>query len=860
MKRYTLKLAIAFVFIYVLLMVVVVFAYTIISQNFLIDQAESNLMSSGKSIASIIDTQLEFDYQRLSTLIDYYESNSLDPITSLEQIQSTLYVQDNNYLGFGVLNGNVLSYNGETYTYIQDYSESDIRQKVSFYSFNKAFGTGEETVCIFFSVGDYLAFFDAESYLDPILEHSAVASEYAIMSSNNTLFYQSYENATLSYFYDYLRPSYPEEQINGIKDVIMNDGSLVIQAPFHDISSYIGFYPLSQSLSDEYFYLVEIYDQVNVLNSISYLSNILWALFLVIFIIFAIALLILYKILEQKQSDIENARLTHYYAKPYIIKIKYNGKIKSYNRSFKRLLGEYDVYSEVSDFKIKEEDDKESLMNIIHQQKSFTVLFQIGIDKIAYIRLIPIKVTGGFLLIGNDVTHIEGKFDTYRNMALYDPITNLPNLNSLQQDLQSLFDDKDLLSRKNSLIAFDVVAYSKINLLLGEKSGERFLVILSELVKQSLEGYPATIYNFDSDVFVILLKDIENYNWVQRWISKILTQFEQPITLDKNFIEVKVKIGVFNIESDRYEILNPETAYDNVMLALNHAKESAQHQSFVYDVSLTMVASREQRMEIDLANGIKNHEFVMALQPQYNNQTEKIIGFEALIRWKNPKYGNESPLKFIEMAEKNNMIIDIGRIALHETFMIAKEMEEYDIHISINISPVQILQAGFVNDVISIFEQYELKKHSICLEITETFLIGSFELVINKLKLLQKYGFDIHLDDFGTGYSSLQYLRDLPINTIKIDRAFIINLETDTHSRAIVSMISNLAKNIGLQVISEGIENDKQNQIVYKAGCDIIQGYLIGPAVDKQSAIQLIKAYNIDKSIHVNLQKNVKTR
>ncbi|MDR4968611.1 MAG: EAL domain-containing protein, partial [Acholeplasmataceae bacterium] len=140
-------------------------------------------------------------------------------------------------------------------------------------------------------------------------------------------------------------------------------------------------------------------------------------------------------------------------------------------------------------------------------------------------------------------------------------------------------------------------------------------------------------------------------------------------------------------------------------------------------------------------------------------------------------------------------------------------------------------------------------------EITETFLIGSFELIINKLKLLKKYGFNIHLDDFGTGYSSLQYLKDLPINTLKIDRAFIINLESDAYSRAIVQMISSLAKNVGLEVIAEGIENDRQNQLVYKSGCNIIQGYLISPAVVKSEAIKLIEDYNINKTKKVEVQK-----
>ena len=133
-------------------------------------------------------------------------------------------------------------------------------------------------------------------------------------------------------------------------------------------------------------------------------------------------------------------------------------------------------------------------------------------------------------------------------------------------------------------------------------------------------------------------------------------------------------------------------------------------------------------------------------------------------------------------------------------------------------------------------------------------------MVINKLKLLEKHGFSIHLDDFGSGYSSLQYLKDLPVNTIKIDKAFIDSVESDAHSRAIVSMISNLAKNIGLEVIAEGIENEKQNQIVFKSGCNIIQGYFISRPVPKAEAIKIIQAYNIDKTIVIESIKQIKTR
>ncbi len=850
------KLAIAFVISYAILVLVVVFAYTTISSNFIIKQAKENLIQRGEVAAERIDSQLRFDYLKVSDLIDQYEISSPDAAVALNGAALSISVLNDTYQGFGRLNDRTLLVGLDAYTYDSSFGFFDIHQRVAIYSFDEAFGTGPTEPYIFFLIDDIVAFFAADSYIETIMTEFSTITHFGLMTADNRIAYASFDNGSYRYFYDYLRNyQVSESLIDEMKATTSNHVSNVFQANFANEGSFITLNGIDAIHSNKHFYVVMTFNESDVIGSMAYLTNILWALFFVIFVLFASALLVLFKILETKMHDIENAKVTHYYAKPYLVRINRRGKIKSYNQSFKKLLGDYDIYDEIKDFEIKKEFDLEAIEDIIQRQRAFTAIFELGLQRLVYIRFVPIKTTGGYLLVGDDITSIEGRFDEYRNMALYNKVTHLPNLNSLRQDLQAFFMNADELKNYNALVSLDIVSFAKINVLLGEKSGDRFLMIFSELIDESLEGYPSTLYNTNADSFVIFFRNIENYAWVTRWINKVLSIFEKPITIDKNFINIDVKIGVFNIEADRYEILNADVAYDNMLLALNHAKESSQHKSFVYDVSLSLIASREQRMEADLANAIKNQEFYMVLQPKYNNQEERIIGFEALIRWNNPKYASESPLKFIQMAERNNMIIDIGRIALHETFQIAKELEPYNIHISLNVSPVQLLQAGFVNEIVSVFEQYELKKHSISLEITETFLIGSFDLVINKLKLLQKYGFDIHLDDFGSGYSSLQYLKDLPINTIKIDRAFVINIETDAHSRAIVNMISSLARNIGLEVVTEGIENDKQNQLVYRAGCNIIQGYLISPPVVKSEAIRLIREFNIDHTRTVELVK-----
>ena len=862
MKTFTWKLAIAFIISYVILVVVVVLSYTRITQNFIYTQARHNLDEQGDVIALRLDNQLDFDYSRIETLIESYETLGEDPLERLQEQTYSLHVLDQTFRGFGLLDGRDLVIGENTYTYVAAFDFVDFMQPMAIYTFREAFGTTEDTPYIFFMFGDIVGYFEAKPYIDTIFAESDNALDYALITADNRMALRSFEGISYGNFYDYLRYyGSLEPTIDDIKDAFLLEESITVQTPFLDRDSFLSFNPLDPKFSTKQFYFVQAYSVDTIIDSMAYLTNILWALFFVIFVIFAIAMLIVYKILETKMHDIENARITHYYAKPYIVRVNKSGKIMSYNQSFRKLLGDYDIYDEVKDFEIKKEFDMEAIQDILQRQRAFTAIFELGLQRLVYVRFIPVKTVGGYLLIGDDVSHIEGAFDEYRNMALYNKRTHLPNNNSLKKDLQTFFNNPDDLKQKNALIALDVMSFEKIKSLIGEKSGDRFLIIISEIIDESLEGYPATLYNLDEEHYVIFMRDIEQYNWVTRWISKILGTFEKPVTIDKNFIDVDIKLGIFNIEMERYEILNPDTAYDNMMLALNHAKESTQHKYFVYDVALALVASRDQRMEADLAVAIKNQEFYMVLQPQYDTQAERLVGFEALIRWNNPKYQSESPLKFIQMAERNNMIIDIGRIVLHETFQIAKELEPYNIHISLNVSPVQILQAGFVNELISIFEQYDLKKHSIAIEITETFLIGSFDLVITKLKLLQNYGFDIYLDDFGTGYSSLQYLKQLPVNTIKIDRAFVINIETDAHSRAIVTMISSLAKNIGLDVVTEGIETEKQNQMVFKAGCHLIQGYIISPPVVKSEAIKLIKEYNIDKTKKiegVKVRKDVK--
>jgi len=176
-------------------------------------------------------------------------------------------------------------------------------------------------------------------------------------------------------------------------------------------------------------------------------------------------------------------------------------------------------------------------------------------------------------------------------------------------------------------------------------------------------------------------------------------------------------------------------------------------------------------------------------------------------------------------------------------FKLAKKLEPYRIHVSVNVSPVQLLQVGFVQQLIDEFQKLDLTPGSVAVEITETLLMGNFNLVTEKLKILKEKGFSIHLDDFGTGYSSMLYLKDLPVDTIKIDKEFTKHIETNKVSEAIVKTICNLGTSLQLGIICEGVETQIQSDMIKKFGCRVIQGYLIGKAMPYEEAVELIEKY-----------------
>ena len=238
-----------------------------------------------------------------------------------------------------------------------------------------------------------------------------------MMGDENSIYVSSNLDSSQNLFYNFIRQSgYNEDYIDEIIDVVSNHQTDVFNMNFLNQESVVSFIPITTSLSTKGYYLVQIYAEAAVVDSLNYLTSTLWALFAVIFVLFSITLIVIYKILEQKVHDIENARLNLYYAKPYVMKIKKSGKIRTYNRAFARLLQGSKKYTYLRDFEIKDMLEDTTVEEMLHRQKSFTLVLEIS-DKIVYVRFITTRSTGGYILIGDDITHIEGRFDAYEKIS-----------------------------------------------------------------------------------------------------------------------------------------------------------------------------------------------------------------------------------------------------------------------------------------------------------------------------------------------------------------------------------------------------------------------------------------------------------
>ena len=442
-------------------------------------------------------------------------------------------------------------------------------------------------------------------------------------------------------------------------------------------------------------------------------------------------------------------------------------------------------------------------------------------------------VVKGIVGIIIDISEHKAVEKQLHYVSYYDTLTNLPNRVLLYKQLQ----DSILQSKKEcqsmALLYLNVDRFQRINDTLGYKAGDQFLRCLSfQLKKNARIG--DIVYRVGEDKFIIVLSEIKTKEEIIKVSNKMIQILEHPWSFLQHKFYMTISMGISVYPKDGRD---EDTLIKHAEIAAYHAKEQGRSRYMFYNSSLSARAFEELSLENNLRAALAKQEFMLYYQPQVDLRTGKIIGVEALLRWKHPKLGMVAPSKFIPFAEQSGLIIPIGEWVLRTACMENKTWNRKGfpkVRMAVNLSAIQFQQGNMMEVVSEILQKTEIEPSYLELEITESILMKDPEGALKLLHQLKDIGIRISLDDFGTGYSSLNYLKKFPIDKIKIDQSFIRDVAKEEEDRVIVKTIIGLSKNMGLRVIAEGVETKEQLRFLKTQECDAVQGYLISKPLSSE--------------------------
>ncbi|WP_052246054.1 bifunctional diguanylate cyclase/phosphodiesterase [Clostridium tyrobutyricum] len=418
-----------------------------------------------------------------------------------------------------------------------------------------------------------------------------------------------------------------------------------------------------------------------------------------------------------------------------------------------------------------------------------------------------------------DITEKKLLEEQIKYLAYYDSLTGIPNRFLFTNNLRIMLQN----SKKGALIFLDIDGLKLVNDTFGHDYGDLLLIIFSQLMSSAIKD-SGKIYRMAGDEFMIIVDKFNSYKEVTNLCDNILNYLKKPFEVKYEQIYITISMGISIFPKDSNDI---NELYKYSDLALYKSKISGKNNFTFFQKNIFDLYNRRLTIEQELKSAIKNNEFHMLYQPQINSKNNEIIGFESLLRWESQKLGCISPAEFIPIAEKTGLIVEIGDWTLNCVCKVIHAMNIKGIELkkmSINVSPIQLRKPDFIYKFTNTYKKYAVSPSILEVEITEGTLINLSTSKLEPIDILLKNGIRVSIDDFGTGYSSLNYLTNLPINTIKIDKSFIDNIYSKKN-KAVVSCIINLSKLLNYEVIAEGVETKKQLDLLSEIGCTIIQGY-----------------------------------
>ncbi|MEX2354026.1 MAG: EAL domain-containing protein, partial [Gammaproteobacteria bacterium] len=434
------------------------------------------------------------------------------------------------------------------------------------------------------------------------------------------------------------------------------------------------------------------------------------------------------------------------------------------------------------------------------------------------------------LLIIDDISELKHYEEDLFRQTNFDESTRLPNRRYAFDRLVAILDIANARNHMTGIVILSAKEYWEIKGTLGETAAEKLMAYLAEQLQKFVSGV-SLFARMGEHELLVCFENAESRNIIELELRKLTMQFMKPMNIEGRLIPISLYAGIALHPSDGESV---QELYKNALVALEKARKSPVNYQF-YNEELGKSVSRQYVIARSLRNATQNNEFTLNYQPIINAADLKTHGYEVLLRWNNRELGHVSPVEFISIAERTGEIVSIGKWiiekALHDTKPL---LEKNGASISINISPVQFLKPEFETDIRNIIQSAGIDPARLKLEITEELLIESADLIDQKVKFLKNLGVSIVLDDFGTGYSSLSYLQNITFDVIKIDKAFVMNMDTNTQNDMLVKTIIGLAHNLKMKVTAEGVENVEHVNKLNEYGCDLLQGYYFSKPVPLQ--------------------------
>lgn len=423
-----------------------------------------------------------------------------------------------------------------------------------------------------------------------------------------------------------------------------------------------------------------------------------------------------------------------------------------------------------------------------------------------------------------DVTEKRQLLDQLAEEAFTDGLTGLGNRNLMRREIARSVAEFETSSNPPSLLMIGIDGFRNVNDLHGHEAGDQLLKIVAHRLRSCVRR-DETLVRLGGDEFALFV-EWATAGDVEQITRRLFDEIRQPFKFDGRLITITASIGVAVVDNDEIE---PDELIRNADIAMGEAKSTGRNRLLVFEPSMSGKVLERISMEEDLRAAIDDGQIEVHFQPYVDLATGAIRGAEALARWHHPVRGPVPPPVFIDAAERANMIVELGRSVLRQAVdqlvVWRRRFDTTDLSLSVNVSARQLNDPELVPFVVGLLSQKALPAEMLTLEITESVMVGDADLIISRLETLRGCGIRVALDDFGTGYSSLSYLQRLPVDILKLDRAFVVQSDAE-RGRALVDAVGRMSESLGLQTVAEGVETIEQRDLLVDLGYDRGQGYL----------------------------------